>query len=290
MISPILNVIKYFDPQIDLTKSPCHRELTRTETFINLVTQKNYTSIVSKVIAVSTLILGAIICLIPTGFGVLGAALQLTSYTQYSHIGLRFLGMIGGISIPLLLYGELKKCIESSYSKLYTEKKIVDALGGQAEFDRLPKICTKEIHTIPLKDQTYTTENLVLPYPQLMQLGEQRLTSGIDSLNRPFICMHIKSKAKESLQFIEVILSHEPNFKTSNYKSVGGYVRLPVLEAALIGDNVPKWLDSYEFNKRLDIIRSIWLGTHPEYELVKKQTLLGMRFTIAFLDADFMFI
>lgn len=276
MISPILATIKYFDPQLDLTKSPCHRKMTSTETLINLITYKSYTSTISKTIAIATLVFGAASCL-AVCLGSAGVGLFLIvkvailthpcSEEETKTVGLVIFGIV---AIVVGIYAFFIDSIKSAYSSLQHEKKIVEALGGQAAFDSYPTFPTTKISELHTDKHGYYSSYLSNFKPE--HFHEQGVTEGIvtgvDCLNRPVICIHAKQ----------------------NFTSC---------VATIVGNKGPWWhfIDSnnifghnHETHERLKNLKDLRLGIHPFYKLVTKDILPEISFKTKLADTDFFFV
>lgn len=273
MITNILNTVKYFDPQIDLARSPCHRQLENTEIFIHLITFKNYTSIVSKTIATAALIFATSACLTPAGLGLLAinAVLALSP-----NIALIAIIIIEIAYAELIMYGKFIDYIHPRYIGLKKEEQIVTTLGGQHEFDRYPRVhpdFITEIHTD--KNQYY---DYYIDKFEPKHFPEQGITVGISPCKRPLICIHAKLKAKD-----QTVSQSDQSQST---------VQTFFKRYAASNDN--RWISGCKgkeifpkvgsFDNQLEQIRQLKLGIHPSYVLVKAENLIS--FVKNFTDID----
>lgn len=272
MISSLANTVKYFDPQIDLTLSPCHRKMTDTEILIHLLTPKNYTSIISKIIVASMLIFASAACLSPVGLGLLAIKATLV-FSPSMFLTVPYIILIV-LSIPVP-YAFIGLAIQSSYSRLQVEKKVMKMLDGQVKFDELSNITTRDVSAIPTIEQNRPNDQLTFQSKDLLGRG---IIVGVDNFNRSVVCMHVKSKKHGSLPFaITILRSTGKGYWTSEFDDerwMLNHKLKGIFKPEPDSRSVYKFFNDPRFNGYLSDIYKICVGIHPEYQLLKNTFLV----------------
>lgn len=269
IVNSVHSLINYFDPTIDLKKSPFGRTLDPIDSLIYLPI-KNYTSSIAKTIAVASCVFSLAILLgSQTVVSVLlyKSALYVFSSTILKVISVVFLAIL---EILRLLVSYFKYTQDSL---VLQENRIVKALGGEIEFNRLPRLTEERIS----KGKTHANQYSHRVDHCSHTAPQSGISVGVDENNHPIVSFHIKSRKGGSVKTyptIEYIFLE--SYKDSyNWTLTRGIEKrfTPFIEGNII--NMPFLCSSahsstFSFEKIVKEIHNLYLDKNPNFKLIRK--------------------